>query len=253
MNILIIEDEKKTAALLRDIIEKHEDKLVVNVCEGIDDSVAYLLKNQLKLDLIFMDIQLSDGLSFEIFNRLKITIPVVFCTAYDDYMLTAFKNNGIYYILKPFREKDIELAFEKITQLKTTFSNPDTPLDLENFFVKEPVLQTCFLVRYREKMLPIQVRDIAFIFFVDETVFLYNFSGEKFIIAKTMEQLENAISPRQFYRVNRQMIINRKIIKDIEPYFNRKVVVHLTIPFSDKVIVSRLKVSPFLEWIESPL
>jgi two-component system, LytTR family, response regulator LytT len=253
MNILIIEDEKKTAVLLRDMIETHGERLVVNVCESIEESVVYLFKNQSKLDLIFMDIQLADGLSFEIFNQVQITIPVVFCTAYDDYTLKAFKNNGIDYILKPFKEEDIEQAFSKVELLKANFST--TTFDsavFKNLLYPEPVLQTSFLVRYREKMIPLSVSDIAFVWLENEMVSLLNFKGEKYQIAKTLEQIEQAVSTKNFFRINRQMIVSRTAIKDIEPYFNRKVVVHLNVSLPEKAIVSRLKVSPFLEWIEIP-
>lgn len=253
MNILIIEDELKTAAMLCQLIKLHPEHLVVNVCESIEESVAYLIKNQSKLDLIFMDIQLADGVSFEIFNQIEINIPVIFCTAFDEYSLKAFKNNGIDYILKPFKSEDIEQAFAKVKLLQSTFSSSSTnSINFNNLLVKEPALQTSFLVHYREKMIPIQVSDIAFVWFEDEIVSIYNFQGEKYTIAKTMEQFESVVSPRQFYRINRQMIVNRQAIKDIEQYFNRKMVVHLSITIPEKAIVSRLKVSPFLEWIEIP-
>jgi response regulator of citrate/malate metabolism len=118
MNVLIIEDENKTAQLLKEMIENHNDYLVVNICQSITSSVAYLKINQEKLDLIFMDIQLSDGESFEIFNLIEITKPVIFCTAFDDFMLKAFKNKGIDYILKPFQQKDIDVALNKLISLK---------------------------------------------------------------------------------------------------------------------------------------
>lgn len=251
MNILLIEDEKKTALLLRDMIEAHPERLVVNVCQSIEESVAYLLKNQSKIDLIFMDIQLADGLSFEIFNQVQINIPVVFCTAFDDYTLKAFKNNGIDYILKPFKDEDVEQAFAKVDQLKANFSA--TAWDaavFSRFLHAEPTLQTNFLVRYREKIIPLPVSDIAFVVLENEVVSLLNFSGEKYRMAKTLDQVEQAVSSKDFFRINRQMMVNRKAVKDIEPYFNRKVVVHLTVPFPEKAIVSRLKVSPFLEWME---
>ena len=253
MNILIIEDEKKTAVLLRDMIETHADRLVVNICESIEESVAYLLKNQSKLNLIFMDIQLSDGQSFEIFNQVHIYIPVVFCTAYDDYTLKAFKNNGIDYILKPFKDEDIQQAFAKVEQLKANFSTSSFDSTVfKNLLHTEPALQTSFLVRYREKMIPLLVSDIAFFWLENETISLLNFKGEKYQIAKTLEQIEEAVSSKDFFRINRQMIVARKALKDIEPYFNRKVVVHLNVSLPEKAIVSRLKVSPFLEWIEIP-
>jgi len=251
MNVLIIEDENKTAAMLKELIESHPDYLVVNICESIEASVSYLHKNQQKLDLVFMDIQLADGQSFDIFDQIQINIPVIFCTAYDDFMLKAFKNNGIDYILKPFKEEDIQKALAKVGQLKSNFSlNSISISNIKSLFAKEP-FQTSFLVRYKEKMYPIAVADIAMAYLENEVVYLINFKGEKHVIFKTLEQFESAVSPHQFYRINRQTLVNRAIIKEIEPYFNRKAVVRVTIPFPDKLIVSRLKVTSFLEWVEN--
>ena len=251
MNVLIIEDENKTAAMLKELIELHHEYLVVNICESIEASVNYLKKNQQKLDLVFMDIQLADGQSFEIFEQIHVNIPVLFCTAYDEFMLKAFKNNGIDYILKPFKEEDIQKALAKVEQLKSIFSlNTNFNTNIKNLFVKEP-FQTSFLVRYKEKMYPIEVADIAMAYLENEVVYLVNFKGEKHVIFKTLEQFESAVSPQQFYRINRQMLVNRAAIKEIESYFNRKVVVHVKMPFTEKAIVSRLKVTSFLEWVEN--
>ena len=119
MNILVIEDESKTAYLLKEMIENNADYLVVQICQSIKSSVSYLKKNQQKLDLIFMDVQLSDGESFEIFDLIDVKKPVIFCTAFDSYLLKAFKNKGVDYILKPFQQKDVELALNKVNFIKS--------------------------------------------------------------------------------------------------------------------------------------
>ena len=238
--------------MLKELIELHPDYLVVNICKSIEESVNYLQKNQHKLDLIFMDIQLADGQSFDIFEQIQVNIPVVFCTAFDEFTLKAFKNNGIDYILKPFKEEEIYKALAKVEQLKSSFSsNALLNPDIKNMFLRESY-QTSFLVRHRDKMIPIQVSDIALVYLENENLFLLSFKDEKHTIFKTIEQFEKAVSSKNFYRINRQMIINRAAIKEIEPYFNRKVIVHLTIHFPEKAIVSRLKVTSFLEWVENP-
>ncbi len=249
MNILIIEDEKNTAELLKGLIERHPQYLVANICDSIEDSVNYLQKNQDKLDLIFMDIQLADGESFEIFEQIEVKIPVVFCTAYDSFTLKAFKNNAIDYILKPVKEHDIEQAISKIEQLKRKFAtSPITQIN--DLLSKHQTYQTSFLVRFRDKMYPVLVSDIAFAYVENEVVYLFNFRGEKHIVSKTLNEIENVISPQQFFRINRQMIINREAVREIETYFNRKVVAHLSIGTPEKPIVSRLRVLPFLSWVE---
>jgi two-component system, LytTR family, response regulator LytT len=115
---------------------------------------------------------------------------------------------------------------------------------------QKPTYQTSFLIRFREKIYPVLVTDIAFVYLENETAYLYNFKGEKHPIFKTLDEIENTVSPDQFYRINRQMLINRQAIKEIEPYFNQRIVVHLTVPTPEKALVPRLKVTPFLSWIE---
>jgi two-component system, LytTR family, response regulator LytT len=250
MNVLVIEDENKTAQLLKEMIENHTDYLVVNICQSITSSVSYLKKNQEKLDLIFMDIQLSDGESFEIFNLIDVTKPVIFCTAFNDYLLNAFKNKGIDYILKPFQQKDVDTALNKVDFIKTAFTaNIGTKL---KEIQKKPTFQTSFIVQQKEKMIPLSVVSIAHIFIECEVVYALTFDNQKSAIFKSLDEIESVLNPQVFFRINRQMIVNRNAIRDIVPYFNRKVIVNLTVKNNDKAIVSRLKVSPFKTWLEKP-
>jgi len=249
MNILIIEDENQTAELLKEFIEENEHCLVVNVCQSIESAVKYLTKNQSKLDLIFMDIQVADGESFEIFNQIEVIKPVVFCTAFNDHMLKAFENNGIGYILKPFQQKNIDKVLSKIDLIKSSFTNINSIIQEPNLVQKS--YQKSFIVRSREKMIPLSIENIAFIQLEDEIVYAYKFNGNRAAIFKTINEIENAINPDSFFRINRQMIVNRKAIKHIEPYFNRKVIVNLVISVKNKPIVSRLKVTPFKRWVEN--
>lgn len=251
MKILIIEDEQKTALMLKDFIEWHQNYKVMAICDSVEASVGYLRQHQNDLDVVFMDIQLSDGQCFEIFDKISVTLPVVFCTSYDEYTLKAFKHHGIDFIVKPFSAADIRQTIAKVEALKGSFSSNS----VENTHIKELITektsyQTSFLIRFREKIYPVQVADIAFVYLENEVVYLYTFKGEKHPIFKTLDEVENAISPEHYYRINRQMIVNKKAIKEIEPHFNQKVVVKLTIPTPEQNLVSRQKVTPFLSWIE---
>ncbi|MEM6263661.1 MAG: LytTR family DNA-binding domain-containing protein [Bacteroidota bacterium] len=252
VHVLVVEDEKRTADMLKELIENQSDYLVVNVCDSIDSTVAYLRKNQQKLDLIFLDIQLADGESFEIFGEVEVTIPVIFCTAYDEHLLKAFQHNGINYLLKPIREQDIDEALSKFERLRSSFSKSpgQTSIQVQELIQDRKPLQKTFLARYRDKMIPVSVNDIGFILLKDEVVYLYTFDGERFPVFKKMEEIAQALDSNQFFRINRQMMVNREAIREIEPYFNRKVVVFLTFELPEKAIVSRLKVSPFMKWIE---
>lgn len=243
MNILIVEDEAKTARLLQEWIEEHEECLVVNTCQSISAAVAYLSKHQAKLDLIFMDIQLADGESMEIFQQIKVVKPVVFCTAYNDYMLEAFRNNGVDYILKPFRQEDIDASLQKIYLLKRA-------LHQANSLEPAATFQRSFLVQQREKMIPLPVEDIALAFLQNESVHILKFNGEQAAIFKTLDEIERALDPAQFFRINRQMLVSRRAVRSIEPYFNRKLSLHLHVKAPEALIVSRLKVSPFKDWLE---
>lgn len=249
MNVLIVEDEAHTSQLLKEIIEQDEDFLVTDQLESVLEAVQYLSKYQKNLDLIFLDIQLADGHSFEIFNHIDVTLPVIFCTAYDEYSLQAIKNNGIDYILKPLKELEIHAALHKYKRLAATFQTK-TPAPLQFSALPSTPYQQNFLTQYREKTIVKAVKDIALFNIEFEMVYFYNFKGEKFPLLKNMEFVESVCDPQQFFRINRQMLLNKAAIVAIEPYFNRKVTVQLNFNFPETPVVSRLKVSAFKEWLE---
>lgn len=251
MKVLIVEDEQKTALMLKEFIEWHATYTVVNICDSVESTVNYLRQHQQELDVVFMDIELSDGQCFEIFDKISVNLPVIFCTSYNEFVLKAFKNRGIDYILKPFNQDDIRQTIAKVEALKGNFAHhASITANLKEVLVQKPTYQTSFLIRFREKIYPVSVADIAFVYLENETAYLYNFKGEKHPVFKTLDDIENALSPDQFYRINRQMLINRKAIKEIEQYFNQRIVVHLTVPIPEKPLVPRLKVAPFLSWVE---
>ncbi|MEL7532405.1 MAG: LytTR family DNA-binding domain-containing protein [Bacteroidota bacterium] len=250
--VLLVEDEKKTAAMLKELIENQSEYLVVHTCDSIESTVEYLKKNQQKLDLMFLDIQLADGQSFEIFQEIEVEVPVIFCTAYNEYVLKAFKNNGIEYLLKPIREKELGQALKKFERLRASLNKDTSSLNerLSQAFNLEKKFQKSFLVHFRDKMIPIAVDDIAFVMLEDEVVYLFNQKGEKYPIFKKMEEMQKALDDEHFFRINRQMILNRTAIQEIAPYFNRKVIIKLPFSISEKIIVSRLKVTSFMQWVE---
>ncbi len=251
MKILIVEDEQRTALMLKEFIEWHPTYKVMSICDSIEATVAYLREHQQDLDVVFMDIELSDGQCFEIFDKIAVTLPVVFCTSYDQYTLKAFKNHGIDFIVKPFSAADIRQTIAKVEGLKGRFTTPTVHAqNIKEVLSEKTSYQTSFLIRHRDKIYPVAVSDIAFVNLENEIVYLYNFKGEKHPVFKTLDEIENAISPDQFYRISRQMIVNRKAIKEIEPYFNQRLVVHLTVPTPEHALVPRLKVTPFLAWVE---
>ncbi|MEL6250997.1 MAG: LytTR family DNA-binding domain-containing protein [Bacteroidota bacterium] len=249
MNILIVEDESHTASLLQEIIEQDADFIVIEKLESVVETVQYLSKYQKNLDLLFFDIQLADGKSFEIFKHIDVMVPIVFCTAFDEYSLQAIKNNGIDYVLKPFKEKEIHEALKKYKNLRNNFQ-VKTPSPI--VFQPEKVsYQQSFLTQYREKSIIKRVEEVALFSVENESVYLYSFAGEKYLLLKKLEYLESVCDPQQFFRINRQMLVNRSAILSFEAYFNRKIILQLKVSTEEKAIVSRLKVSPFKHWLES--
>lgn len=247
MNVLIVEDESHTATLLQEIIEQESDFMVIDKLESVVEAVQYLSKYQKNLDLLFFDIQLADGKSFEIFKHIDVEVPIIFCTAYDEYTLQAIKNNGIEYVLKPFKEEEIHAALHKYKRLVEKLQ-PRMPVP---FTIDQPKsYQKSFLTQYREKSIVKRVEEIALFSVESETVYLYTFGGERFPLFKKLEYIESVCDPNQFFRVNRQMLVNRAAVQSFEPYFNRKIILQLTIKLEENIIVSRLKVSPFKEWLE---
>ncbi len=249
MNVLIIEDELHTSSLLQEIIEQDEDFMVIEKLESVVDAVQYLSKYQKNIDLSFFDIQLADGQSFEIFKHVDVVAPVIFCTAYDEYTLQAIKNNGIDYILKPFKEEEIHDALQKYKRMITNIQAKNiSPVH----FRMEPSrqYQQRFLTQCREKSVVKRIEEIALFYVENEIVYLHTFTGDKFPLFKNLEYLESVCDPDQFFRINRKMLINRDAVTSFEPYFNRKIVLDLKTKLTDKAVVSRLKVARFKEWLE---
>lgn len=247
MNVLLVEDELHTATMLRDMIESDPDFLVVEKLDSITDTVAYLGKYQKRIDLVFLDIQLSDGHAFEIFRHVDIQLPVVFCTAYDEYSLEAIKSNGIDYILKPFRLEEVQAALDKYRMWKLRFSSNKDPQALLSVSSN---YQTHFLTDQRGRTLVKKAEEVAVFHLEMKTVYLYTWKGEKCPLFKNLEYVESVCDPLQYFRINRQTLVNREAIKALAPYFNRKVVLELKVVLPQPVIVSRLKVTPFKTWLE---
>lgn len=250
MNILIIEDEQKTAKLLKEMISDYDSSyLIVATCESVAESVTFLSKHQGQLDLIFMDIQLTDGISFEIFQKIDLQTPVVFCTAYDQYSLDAFKNNGIDYILKPFKDEDLAHAFEKIKRLKDKFTLNLREI-LKNINLEKESLSSSIIVKFRDKIYPINIDDIACLFIENEITYVYDFAEKRHPLFRPINELYDLLPENRFFRVNRQVIVNKKAIKEIVPYFHRKMIIKLSISTNEKIVLGKTKITQFITWLE---
>lgn len=178
-------------------------------------------------------------------------MPNHFCTAYDQYTLQAFKTNGIEYILKPVKEEDIEAAFIKYETLKESLHpNNDIVNLLKQTFSQKESYKTSILVNYKESFIPIAVNKIAFYVVENEILYIQTFDNQRYPVFKTMSEIESSIDPSLFFRINRQVLLNKNAIKEVQPYFNRKVIIKTDVRINEQLIVSRLKVTEFMNWIE---
>lgn len=251
MKIVIIEDEELTASDLAETILKVESKAqVITVLKSVKEAIEFFKRNKSNIDLVFSDIQLGDGLSFEIFNKTQCSFPVIFCTAYDEYALNAFKVNGIDYILKPFSEKTISNALVKFNRLKNTFSKDNLHYEkiFDMFEMQKTQNHSSVLVYYKDKILPVKPENIAMFYIENEITYLLTLDNNKYVINKTLEELGKTTF-NNFFRVNRQFLINRKAIKNPSQYFARKLSVSLIIPFEVTITVSKEKKPEFLNWL----
>lgn len=252
MDIVIIEDEKITAyELTQTIMDLEPDAKIVAILSSVKTALAYFQRNVFP-DLIFSDVQLGDGLSFEIFKAIKISAPVIFCTAYDEYALDAFKTNGIDYILKPSTSQTIADALVKYRNLRQTFSDGENKYKavLEALINRDAPKSASILVYQKEKILPIRLENIALFYIADEMTHLLTFDAKTYVVNKNLEELEQ-LSGNNFFRVNRQYLINRKAVVDASRYFLRKLSVNISVSYNkEKILVSKEKIPQFLAWLE---
>ena len=248
MNILIVEDEIPAAEKLERYLKKYsEDIKVLGVTTSIDDTCSWLLENQSSLDLMFMDIQLTDGLSFEIFNRISVEKPVIFITAFDEYAIDAFKVNSIAYLLKPITFMDLSSSLQKLDQMKKQLG--DNTLNKAVSVLSQKQYKSRFMVKVGEHIRSIKINEIALFYADGRTVYLVNTDQRKFIIDFKMEDLEDMLDPKEFYRLNRSFIININAIEKVLVYSNSRLKVLSKIKFDKEMIVSRDKVSDFKDWL----
>lgn len=252
MRVVILEDERLTAEDLAESIKKVDPQIeIIAILYSVKEALSFFEKEH-EVDLIFSDIQLGDGLSFEIFKKIQLQTPVIFCTAYDEYALDAFKANGIDYILKPFNFNAISESISKYRNFQKSFQTESTLINklAEILERRSDSTQTSVLVHYKDKIIPEKISNIALIFLENEMTYLFTFDQKKYTINKPLEELEK-ICGNQFYRANRKVILNRKSIKDVSKYFNRKLLVNLNIPFehSDPITIGKTKTTEFMNWL----
>ena len=246
MNVIIIEDEKPAARLLSRKLEKL-NITVSQMLHSVEESMKWFAENP-QPDLIFLDIQLSDGLSFEIFEKFEIKSAVIFTTSYDEYALRAFKLNSVDYLLKPIDQTELEKAVQKYKERTQNKS-----LDLN--WVKSMLTSATqeykerFTVKIGQQIKIVNVSDIECFFSENKGTYLHTLEGRDYLIDSNLEQLESELNPKEFFRVSRKFIVSLKAIKEIQVHSNSRLKLILHSYKADEIIVSRERVSDFKNWI----
>jgi two-component system, LytTR family, response regulator LytT len=256
MNVLIIEDELLGAEALKSLLaEQYPAINVLAIKDSIKSAAAWLLSHEAP-DLIFMDIELADGPSFELFNEVDIKSPVIFTTSYDEYALKAFRYNSIDYLLKPIGPEDLARSLAKVQNLKEQLnSRATTQPDWQSIIrqIQSPAAafeyRERFLVKQGQRLFSVEIGEIAYFFSRGKLSFIKCRDGRDFCIDYTLDQLEPMLAPKTFYRVNRQVIAAHSAVVQVHTWFNGKLKVTLSPPTEEETIVSREKAKEFRQWM----
>jgi len=256
MNVLIVEDEELAIRKLTKLLTELDPQLrVVSTVPSVRATVDYL-QTKPALDLIFMDIELADGQSFEIFEQTAVSAPVIFTTSYDEYAIKAFKVNSIDYLLKPIKRQELAASLQKHQQLSRQSEGPLGPgVTIDHLIqqLRQQIMPTeyrrRFLVRHLSQWLPVEVGEIAY-FYSEEGVTLFRTSAaQKFSVDYTLDELEAMLDPALFFRANRQFLVHIGSVQQIHPYFNNKLKLTIQPTPTEDVLVSRERATDFKKWM----
>ena len=250
MNILIIEDEARAASQLERMLKAcNFDYELLGIIDTVEDAVLWFQKNTTP-DLVFMDIQLADGLSFEVFQKTAVEAPIIFTTAFDQYAIQAFKVNSVDYLLKPIQKEDLNIALDKFLKSKRpAVIDPSILKQLLGSMQVTPKREG-LLVKEGGGFIQIKVSELLYCYSEDSITFGVT-SNKRFIIDQTMDELLSTLDFNEFYRINRGQIIAKTSIKKMDPYFNHRVKLSIINPRDQEFIVSRPKTSDFKKWMNT--
>lgn len=253
MKVVIIEDEISASNRLKRHLQNIDSSIeVLTVLESIEDAIEWLSNNE-EPNLIFMDIQLSDGLSFEIFDEIKIDCPVIFTTAYNEYAVKAFKVNSIDYLLKPIDPKELGASLQKYYQLNQ-MSKYNTEIDLKPLMqalkIDKRKYKSRFLIKKGKSLIVLPIDTISYFCIQNQLVYAVTQDGSKHLIDFPLDEIEDMIDPSCFFRINRQMIVAVDSIITINDYFNSRLKLTLKSAPNSDTIVSREKVTDFKKWLD---
>jgi two-component system response regulator LytT len=248
--ILILEDEKLNSDRIRRLmLEIRPDAEILDVLTSVKKAVDWLSEND-SPDLIMMDIQLADGVSFEIFNLADVKCPVIFTTAYDEYAVKAFKYNSIDYLLKPIDKDELEAAIEKFENSVQRSYQQHPLIDELLAHIQPKSYRTRFFLPYRDGYKKISIEDIAFFYSRMNMSYACLFNGEEIVVPQKLETLEQELEPKNFFRVNRQYIVHVNSIEKVHNFFNSKLKLKLKNCTDEEIIISRTKAPLFKTWLD---
>ena len=252
MKILIVEDEPLAAAqLAANIAILKTDAKIVAVCDTVKSTVNWLQNNDAP-DLSFFDIQLGDGLSLEIFEKIDFRQPVIFITAFNQYAIQAFKVNSIDYLLKPIDRNDLERALAKFENLSQTKSSVITPGFLEEIMssLKKKNFKERFLVKVGTHLRVVETQDVLYFYSLLKGTYLKLNDGKDYLLDQSLEQVADLVDPSSFFRINRKYLVSLKSINDVISYSNSRLKLKVQHPIDDEFLVAREKVKDFKDWLE---
>jgi len=255
MRILIVEDEHLAAKrLMQMVTAQYPQARICATCDSVEATVDWLKTNEAP-DFAFFDIQLGDGISFEIFELCEIKFPIIFTTAYDQYAIKAFKVNSLDYLLKPVDSEELKAAVDKyLNQKQIDVSAISEAIGQANQLLTQESYKSRFLIKVGEHLRMISTSDISFFYSEDKSTFLRTLGGNNYAMDQSLEQIEVQLNPSKFYRVSRKYIVNVAAINDIISYSNSRLKIKLTgMDNSDEVIVSRERVKAFKNWLEGSI
>ncbi|MEO8412624.1 MAG: LytTR family DNA-binding domain-containing protein [Ginsengibacter sp.] len=252
LNVIIIEEQKPVTELMSLLLRNMPDEIAIkSKLHSVRESITYFSEKQ-DADLIFSEVLLPDGLSFDIFDQTRIVLPVIFITAYDKYIMRAFETNGIDFLVKPFDTKDIKNSIAKYNSLRSHFINNRTNMpihNLEDFINKRK--KTRLLVKSGSENIPLLLENIVMLYNQDKVVYVVDRSSKKYISDKTLTELEEELDSNTFYRANRQYIVNIGFVRSFKPYERVKLLVETSIADANHPIIISQESSPkFRKWLE---
>ena len=247
MKVLIVEDETAAYENLVDILNEIDPAIeIVGNTESISQTVKWLNSNPTP-DLILMDIHLSDGSAFSIFDAMEVETPIVFTTAYDEYAIEAFKVNSVDYLLKPIKPEELKRSLQKLS--KWTRNDITAYLSKLMQLAPQPRYKDKLLIPVNDKLLPIDLHDVACFYTTDKTTRIYLKNGNSYLYTKTLEQIYSSLNPTDFTRANKQFIIARNSVQNITVWFDNRLLITLDIEVPERIYISKNKASEFKVWI----